>query len=123
MSQPQNKTALTQGNHKPTRRGSRGGSNNGSPSSFTVFAAKPSTIPLPTEGHDQKTGILTWGKNNQYPYFLNYLFKNNPIHGGIIRAKKHFTVSGGVTYEGANQIEYFQTVCAQFFYISFHQQN
>jgi len=106
MSQPQNKIALTQGNHKPTRRGSRGGSNNGSPSSFTVFAAKPSTIPLPTEGHDQKTGILTWGKNNQYPYFLNYLFKNNPIHGGIIRAKKHFTVSGGVTYEGINQIAF-----------------
>lgn len=106
MSQPQNKTTLTQGSHKHTRRGSRGGSNNGSPSSFTVFAAKPSTIPLPTEGHDQKTGILTWGKNNQYPYFLNYLFKNNPIHGGIIRAKKHFTVSGGVTYEGANQIAF-----------------
>lgn len=71
-----------------------------------MIAAKPSNIPLPTESTDKKKGLVSWGKRNEYPYYINYLFKNNPIHAGIIRAKRYFTVSGGLIYTGAEQIRY-----------------
>ena len=32
-------------------------------------------------------GIVNWGDNNDYPYFLNSLFVNSAIHGGIINGK------------------------------------
>ena len=92
-----------------TRRGNRGGggvSNNSRGTSYSMISAKASNIPVPTESNDIKNLVLKWGKRNEYPYFLNYLFRYNPIHAGIIRAKKHFTVSGGITYTGANQIAF-----------------
>lgn len=91
---------------KRTRRGNRGngGSNNTrNGTSHQMISAKASNIPLPTEANDIKNLVLMWGKRNEYPYFLNYLFRHNPIHAGIIRAKKHFTVSAGMKYEGPNQ--------------------
>lgn len=90
---------------KRTRRGNRGGKG-GRGTSYGFISAKTSNIPLPTESDDNKLMVLKWGKKNEYPYFENYLFKNNPIHAGIIRAKKKFTVSGGMTYEGSNQVAY-----------------
>jgi len=106
MSQPE-QTQHTQ--VKRTRRGGRGGqggSNNHRGTSYAMVSAKASNIPLPTEEFDKTSMVLKWGKRNEFSYFLNYLFKNNPIHAGIIRAKKHFTVSAGMTYEGPNQIGY-----------------
>ena len=73
---------------------------------LTFLAAKNSAIPVPLQDYDQKLGIIKWGKRNEYPYFLNYLKKANPIHGGILNAKTYFTVSGGLIYEGANQAGY-----------------
>lgn len=32
-------------------------------------------------------GIVKWGDNNDYPYFLNSLYVNSAIHGGIINGK------------------------------------
>lgn len=93
---------------KRTRRGNRGGSGvkNTNGTSYAMISAKASNIPLPTEANDVKNLVLKWGVRNEYPYFLNYLFRHNPIHAGIIRAKKHFTVSAGMKYEGSNQIAY-----------------
>ena len=90
---------------KPTRRGVRGGKS-GKSTAYSMISAKASNIPLPTESEDKTNLVLMWGKRNEYPYFLNYLFRNNPIHAGIIRAKKHFTVSAGLTYTGSNQLAY-----------------
>lgn len=104
MSQ-QEQTPYTQG--KRTRRGSRGGSGNRS-MAYSMLSAKASNIPVPVEVLDKKNMVLSWGKRNEYPYFLNYLFRKNPIHSGIVRAKKKFTVSAGMTYEGSNQIGYDQ---------------
>ena len=103
MSQPE-QTQHTQA--KRTRRGGRGGSNNRHATAYSMISAKASNIPLPTEDFDKSNMVLKWGKRNEFSYFLNYLFKNNPIHAGIIRAKKHFTVSAGMVYEGTNQIAY-----------------
>lgn len=72
----------------------------------SMIAAKPSNIPLPTEDQDKKNNLVKWGNKNEYPYFLNYLFKNNSIHAGIIRAKRYFTVSGGLEYTGTDQAKY-----------------
>lgn len=93
---------------KRTRRGNRGGDGNNTShgTSYKMISAKASNIPLPTEANDIKNLVLMWGKRNEYPYFLNYLFRHNPIHAGIIRAKKHFTVSAGMKYEGSNQIAF-----------------
>lgn len=91
---------------KRTRRGKRGGGNLPSSTTYSMLSAKASNIPLPIEVNDTRNLILKWGARNDYPYFLNYLFRNNPIHAGIVRAKKHFTVSAGITYEGSDQLAY-----------------
>jgi hypothetical protein len=34
-----------------------------------------------------KKGIIYWGENNDYPYFLNSLYVNSAIHGGLVNSK------------------------------------
>lgn len=70
------------------------------------LTVKGSSIPLSIQEYDTKEGVVKWGKKNEYPYYLNYLVKSNPIHGGIINAKITFTTSGGLIYEGSNQAGY-----------------
>lgn len=79
-----------------------GGDGNNGPV-MTSLAAKKNNIPKSTEELDTSKNIIKWGKNNTYRYFLNYLFKNNPIHAGVIRSKRYYTVSGGLFYEGSDQ--------------------
>lgn len=98
MSQ-QEQTQHTKVNRQP--RGNRQGG-----VSYSMVSAKASNIPLPTEEIDSKNGYVKWGKKNEFRYYLNYLFRKNPIHAGIIRAKRYFIVAGGLVYEGANQMAY-----------------
>lgn len=42
------------------------------------------------------TNIIQWGKDNQYPYFLNDLMESSPLHGGIIEGKTLFITRGGI---------------------------
>lgn len=53
--------------------------------------------------------MIKWGKNNEYPYFLNYLYQNNPLHAGIVNGKVYFVTSGGVQYEGQDLELFTQT--------------
>jgi hypothetical protein len=55
--------------------------------------------PEPTEKIDQK-GMVKWGDKNLYPQFLNSLYYNNPVHGGIINQKVKFITSGGLEVAG-----------------------
>ena len=80
-----------------TRR-TRGRKPNNGDHSF--LKAKKSQIPTPIEKENKKTLTIDWGLNNLYPYYLNFIFKNNPIHGGIVRSKVDYTVSGGLIYDG-----------------------
>lgn len=50
--------------------------------------------------------VIHWGKNNTYPQWLNFLFNNSAIHSGIIRSKVHYTTSGGLNYEGEDELEW-----------------
>ena len=70
----------------------------------SMLSAKKSNIPLPEQNGNRLLGIVEWGKDNMYPYFLNYLAKNNSIHGGIINAKVFYTTSGGLKYEGTDTL-------------------
>jgi hypothetical protein len=70
------------------------------------LTVKGSSIPLSIQEYDTKDSVVKWGKKNEYPYYLNYLVKSNPIHGGIINAKITFTTSGGLIYEGSNKAGY-----------------
>lgn len=58
--------------------------------------------PEPTEIID-KTGTVKWGKDNLYPQFLNSIYYNNPVHGGIINQKVKFITAGGLKVEGADE--------------------
>ena len=68
-----------------------------------MLSVKKSNIPQPLENDDRKLEVLKWGKYNEYPYYLKYLADANPIHGGIVKSKVHYTISGGLEYEGPNQ--------------------
>lgn len=70
---------------------------------ITFMEKKLSPIP-PSIEHCRQIGkhkIITWGYDNLYPQWLNYLYYNNAMHGGIINGKVHFTVSGGLKYTPA----------------------
>lgn len=71
-------------------------------SHYDFFERKQSDIPESDECEKSigKVKIYAWGKDNLYPQWLNQLVQLNAIHSGIIRAKVHFTVSGGLEYEG-----------------------
>jgi len=82
-----------------TRRRRRPAPNKGD---HSFLKAKKSSIPVPVEKVNKKTFTIDWGVNNLYPYYLNFLAKNNPIHGGIIEAKVHYISSGGLVYDGTD---------------------
>lgn len=55
--------------------------------------------PEPIEKID-KSGTITWGVDNLYAQFLNGMYYDNPIHGGIINQKVKFITAGGITVTG-----------------------
>ncbi len=57
----------------------------------------------PIETKDTSRGMFKWGKDNLYPQYLASLMYNCATHGGIIRSKVHYTVSGGLMYDGASK--------------------
>jgi hypothetical protein len=57
---------------------------------------------LPTE--KEKGDIIYWGSDNLYPNYLASLMYMCAIHGGIIRSKVHYTVSGGLEYQGEDKM-------------------
>ena len=98
MTQPTQQTEKTQSTKAVTRRQKSHGKSGDTVASH--FSAKGSKIPEPFEVNDKQKNIIEWGKGNKYPYFLNYLSKNNAMHSGILRSKVFYTVSGGLDYEG-----------------------
>lgn len=72
--------------------------------SFNAF--KRVEIPQPNEVEDKGKNLIKWGNDNLYPQFLNGIYQNVSIQSGIIRSKVHYTVSGGLAYEGENTIKW-----------------
>jgi len=44
----------------------------------------------------ENNGRINWGKDNLYGQFLNGLYYDNSVHGGIINQKVNFITSGGL---------------------------
>lgn len=42
---------------------------------------------------------LSWGENNNYPSYLLELYKRNPVHGGLIKAKADHIFGKGFCYD------------------------
>lgn len=82
-----------------TRRG-RGNRTSGGSGEFSLLAHRKSVIPTPTETENKTWDVIEWGKNNLYPYYLNFLAKSNPIHSGVLGSKVFYTISGGLIYDG-----------------------
>jgi len=81
-----------------------------------VLMGRAGVTEYPVEQQDKRNNVITWGKDNLYPQWLNSLFYSSPIHSGIIRSKVFYTVSGGLTYDGADQVaweEFFKNGTAQ----------
>ena len=57
---------------------------------------KTYTVPLAIEEEDNGKNIITWGKDNLYPQWANYLFYHCAVHQGIIKGKVFYTISGGL---------------------------
>ena len=57
--------------------------------------------PEPTE-KVSRAGWVKWGDSNLYGQFLNSLFYDNPVHGGIVNQKVKFITAGGISIEGAD---------------------
>ena len=57
---------------------------------------KTYTVPLAIEEEDNGKNIITWGKDNLYPQWSNYLFYHCAVHQGIIKGKVFYTISGGL---------------------------
>ena len=55
--------------------------------------------PEPIEKVD-RSGWIKWGDSNLYPQFLNSMFYDNPVHGGIVNQKVKFITAGGISIEG-----------------------
>jgi hypothetical protein len=56
-------------------------------------------VPQPTEKKGNE-GWVKWGKDNLYPQFLNRLFYQSAIHGGIINSKIKYISGSGLNYDG-----------------------
>ena len=41
---------------------------------------------------NKSKGIISWGKKNDYPSYLLYLYENHAEHGGIINGKTRYVV-------------------------------
>lgn len=52
---------------------------------------------------DIRLKIFKWGDDNYYPNYLAYLKYACAIHGGILTSKTHYTVSGGLNYDGTDK--------------------
>jgi hypothetical protein len=63
-----------------------------------VKLAKDYVLQDSTENEDKSKKIITWGKNNLFPQWLNFLFYSCAVHQGIINGKVFFTTAGGLKY-------------------------
>jgi hypothetical protein len=66
------------------------------------YIYRQANLPEPTEKINTQTGNVKSGKDNLYPQFLNRLYYENPVHGGIINQKVKFITAGGLTVEGGD---------------------
>ena len=85
-----------------TRRKTRRGRRSIDSQKVGFLSVKESNIPVSMQEGNPSRQVINWGKYNEYPYFLNYLYQNNPLHAGIVNGKVYFITSGGVQYEGVD---------------------
>ncbi len=50
----------------------------------------------PTEMKDKKTGIMNWGRKNDYPFFLIELLNGSAWHQGIVKNKTFYIAGSGL---------------------------
>lgn len=91
-----------QGQTNTTRRRTRRGRRSTNSQKVGFLSVKESNIPVSMQEGNPSRQVINWGKHNEYPYFLNYLYQNNPLHAGIVNGKVYFITSGGIQYEGAD---------------------
>jgi hypothetical protein len=78
-----------------------------SPKAYAFYNATKNVPTInPTETEDKKLNVYKWGADNLYPNYLATLYYNCAIHGGVIRQKVHYTVSGGLGYNGPQAGEF-----------------
>lgn len=69
-----------------------------------AFSGKSANLPTNDEDENKQIGFYKWGKNNDYPNYLNRLYEDSAIHGGIINHKIDYLISGGYELQGNQQL-------------------
>ena len=66
------------------------------------YIFRDADMPEPIEKVNRQTvsNRVYWGEDNLYPQFLNRLYYENPVHGGVINQKVKFITAGGLSVEG-----------------------
>ena len=57
------------------------------PKNISKYIFREANLPEPTEKVSRTSGTVFWGEDNLQPQFLNRLYYENPVHGGIINQK------------------------------------
>jgi hypothetical protein len=66
--------------------------------SETKYIFREANLPEPVEKVKANSRVY-WGEDNLYAQFLNRLYYENPVHGGIINQKVKFITAGGLSIE------------------------
>jgi hypothetical protein len=72
------------------------------PKNISKYIFREANLPEPTEKVSRTSGTVFWGEDNLQPQFLNRLYYENPVHGGIINQKVKFITAGGLSVEGGD---------------------
>jgi hypothetical protein len=62
----------------------------------------------PVEMKDKKTGIMNWGRKNDYPFFLIELLNGSAWHQGIIKSKTFYIAGSGLEVVSGDAILFMQ---------------
>ena len=69
---------------------------------LTKYIFREANLPEPIEKVNTQNSRVSWGEDNLQPQFLNRLYYENPVHGGIINQKVKFITAGGLSVEGGD---------------------
>ena len=61
-----------------------------------IYAVKLAVTQLPKLTIDYSRNIVKYGVKNDFPSYLLFLYKNHPMHGGIINGKARYLSGKGI---------------------------
>jgi hypothetical protein len=80
---------------------------------ITSFS-KSRGLPDPTETRDRQFGFYTWGKKNDYPFYLIDMYNGSAWHQGIIKTKTYYIAGGGISVLSGDMASFLENKYSDF---------